>query len=52
MFCRDATPPQVAALLARLSAPGGKVFSGAALSPEGGFTPEFRAYLAGGEEMV
>ena len=52
VFCREATPPQVAALLARLSAPGGKVFSGAALSPEGGFTPEFRAYLVGGEEMV
>lgn len=52
IFCRDATPAQVAAQLARLFAPGGKVFAGAALSPGGGFTPEFRAYLAGGEQMV
>lgn len=52
IFCRDATPAQVAAQLARLFAPGGKVFSGAALSPEGGFSAEFRAYLAGGESKV
>ena len=49
VFCRDATPAEVAALLARLFAPGDKVFSGAALSPEGDFTAEFRAYLAGRE---
>lgn len=52
VFCRDATPAQVAAQLARLFAPGGKVFSGAALSPGGGFSAEFRAYLAGGESKV
>ena len=52
VFCRDATPAQVAAQLARLFAPGGKVFAGAALSPEGDFSAEFRAYLAGGESKV
>lgn len=52
IFCRDATPAQVAAQLARLFAPGGKVFLGAALSPGGGFSAEFRAYLAGGESKV